>query len=196
MLQIDGAHNANASAKKAKNVMPELLVQHAINSLFSVKVGMKKENIALSTVPPIVSPTPEFRINLAYAVTLYIESDLFDATRIHVLNTLISRLTSADIQSTITPDEGRNVPWHINSIRGVETAKHTLISADDIKEYLKIDEEKIRKEVRELKIIAILMLANNQRSSSKKSYRRRIWKRNQREPCCNLPSKKVKSKSR
>ncbi len=129
--------------------MPELLVQHAINSLFSLKVGMKKENIALSTVPPVVSPSPEFRINLVYAVTLrelfngykfraqmntrYIESDLFDATRIHVLNTMISRLTSADIQSTITPDEGRNVPWHINSIRGVETAKHTLISADGIK---------------------------------------------------------------
>ncbi|HOP25381.1 MAG TPA: D-ornithine 4,5-aminomutase subunit OraE [Defluviitoga sp.] len=173
MLQIDGAHNANASAKKARNVMPELLVQHAINSLFSLKVGMKKENIALSTVPPVVSPSPEFRINLVYAVTLrelfngykfraqmntrYIESDLFDATRIHVLNTMISRLTSADIQSTITPDEGRNVPWHINSIRGVETAKHTLISADGIKKYVKLDEGKIREEVRELKKRAILM---------------------------------------
>jgi len=174
ILQIDGAHNANASAKKARNVMPELLVQHAINSLFSLKVGMKKENIALSTVPPVVSPSPEFRINLVYAVTLrelfkgyrfraqmntrYIESDLFDATRIHVLNALISRLTSADIQSTITPDEGRNVPWHVNSIRGIETAKHTLISADNIKQYIKIDEEKVKKEVRELKMRAILML--------------------------------------
>ncbi|PNR96681.1 D-ornithine 4,5-aminomutase subunit OraE [Petrotoga sp. 9PWA.NaAc.5.4] len=174
MLQIDGAHNANASAKKSRNVMPELLVQHAINSLYSVKVGMKKENIALSTVPPVVSPAPEFRINLVYAVTLrelfkdykfrsqmntrYIESDLFDATRIHVLNTAISRLTSADIQSTITPDEGRNVPWHINSIRGIETAKHTLISMDGIKNYVKINEENIKKEVRELKMRAILML--------------------------------------
>ena len=174
MLQIDGAHNANASAKKSRNVMPELLVQHAINSLYSVKVGMKRENIALSTVPPVVSPAPEFRINLVYAVTLrelfkgykfrsqmntrYIESDLFDATRIHVLNTAISRLTSADIQSTITPDEGRNVPWHINSIRGIETAKHTLISMDGIKNYVKINEENIKKEVRELKMRAILML--------------------------------------
>ncbi|HPG47853.1 MAG TPA: lysine 5,6-aminomutase subunit alpha, partial [Petrotogaceae bacterium] len=35
MLQIDGAHNANASAKKAWNVMPELLVQHTVNSLYS-----------------------------------------------------------------------------------------------------------------------------------------------------------------
>jgi D-ornithine 4,5-aminomutase subunit beta len=71
---------------------------------------------------------------------------------------MISRLTSADIQSTITPDEGRNVPWHINSIRGVETAKHTLISADGIKKYVKLDEGKIREEVRELKMRAILML--------------------------------------
>ncbi len=56
MLQIDGAHNANASAKRAWKVMPELLVQHAINCAFSVKVGMKKDLIALSTVPPVVSP--------------------------------------------------------------------------------------------------------------------------------------------
>ena len=31
MAQIDGAHNANATAVEAWNVMPELLVQHAIN---------------------------------------------------------------------------------------------------------------------------------------------------------------------
>ncbi len=30
MAQIDGAHNANATAVKAWKVMPELLVQHAI----------------------------------------------------------------------------------------------------------------------------------------------------------------------
>lgn len=174
MLQIDGAHNANASAKKAWNVMPELLVQHGINSLYSVKAGMKKENIALSTVPPTTVPSPEFRMNLIYAMTLrevfkdykfraqmntrYIESDLFDATRVHVLNTVLSKLTSADIQSTITPDEGRNVPWHINSIRGVETAKHTMVSLDDIKEYVQINEEKVRPQIRDLKMRAILML--------------------------------------
>jgi D-ornithine 4,5-aminomutase subunit beta len=174
MLQIDGAHNANASAKFAWKVMPELLVQHAINSLYSVKAGMKKENIALSTVPPIVSPTPEFRLNFVYALTIrelfkdykfraqmntrYIESDLFDATRIHVLDTLISRLTKADIQSTITPDEGRNVPWHINSIRGVETAKHTLIALDGIKEMVQVNWDNVREKVRELKMRAILML--------------------------------------
>ena len=52
MLQIDGAHNANATAMKAWKVMPELMVQHAINTAFSVRVGIKPENIALSTVPP------------------------------------------------------------------------------------------------------------------------------------------------
>ncbi|BBE30253.1 LuxR family transcriptional regulator [Tepiditoga spiralis] len=174
MLQIDGAHNANASAKKAWNVMPELIVQHGINCMFSVKAGMKKDLISLSTVPPTTVPSPEFRMNLIYALTLrevmrdykfraqmntrYIEADLFDATRIHTLNTVLSRLTSADIQSTITPDEGRNVPWHINSIRGVETAKHALISLDGIKKYVKIDEEAVRPEIRELKMRAILML--------------------------------------
>ena len=42
MLQIDGAHNANATAREAWKVMPELLVQHGINSAFSLKAGMKK----------------------------------------------------------------------------------------------------------------------------------------------------------
>ncbi len=174
MLQIDGAHNANASARVSWKVMPELLVQHGINSLYSVKAGMKKENIALSTVPPTAAPTPAMRINLPYAVairelfkgykfraqmnTKYIESDLFDATRMHMVDTFISRLTSADIQSTITPDEGRNVPWHVNSIRGIETAKHALIALDGIGEYVKIDHKKINEKVRELKMRAILML--------------------------------------
>ncbi|HEX9094131.1 MAG TPA: lysine 5,6-aminomutase subunit alpha, partial [Coriobacteriia bacterium] len=58
MLQIDGAHNANATAVKAWKVMPELLVQHAINCAFSVSVGMPKEDIALSTVPPDAAPAP------------------------------------------------------------------------------------------------------------------------------------------
>ncbi|MFW6119312.1 MAG: D-ornithine 4,5-aminomutase subunit OraE [Petrotogales bacterium] len=174
MLQIDGAHNANASAKMAWKVMPELLVQHAINCSFSVKSGMEKDNIALSTVPPVVSPTPEFKLNFIYALTVrelfkdfkyraqmntrYIESDLFDATRVHVLDTLISRLTSVDVQSTITPDEGRNVPWHVNSVRGVETAKHTLIALDGIKDILKVNDEYVRPKMRELKMRAILMM--------------------------------------
>jgi len=50
----------------------------------------------------------------------------------HVLNLLISRLTSADIQSTITPDEGRNVPWHIYNIEALDTAKQALVGMDDL----------------------------------------------------------------
>ena len=174
MLQIDGAHNANASSKSAWKVMPELLVQHAINCVFSVRSGMPKELISLSTVPPVTSPAPEFRLNFVYALTVrelfkdyrfraqmntrYIESDLRDATRIHVLDTLISRLTKADIQSTITPDEGRNVPWHINSIRGIQTAKHTLLALDGIQDMLRVNEEVVRPMMRELKMRSILMM--------------------------------------
>ncbi len=174
ILQIDGAHNANASSKVAWKVMPELLVQHAINSLFSVKAGMRKDMIALSTVPPMTAPSPEFKLNFIYALTLrdlfkeykfraqmntrYIESDLFDATRIHVLDTVLSRLTKADIQSTITPDEGRNVPWHINSIRGVETAKHTLVAIDGIKELVGPKMENLIEPIRDMKIRAILYM--------------------------------------
>jgi len=174
ILQIDGAHNANASSRVAWKVMPELLVQHAINSLFSVKAGMQKEYIALSTVPPMTAPAPEFRLNFVYALTLrdlfkdykfraqmntrYIESDLFDATRIHVLDTVLSRLTKADIQSTITPDEGRNVPWHVNSIRGVETAKHTMVALDGIKELVGPNLDNLKEPIRDMKIRAILYM--------------------------------------
>jgi len=174
ILQIDGAHNANASSKVAWKVMPELLVQHAINSAFSVRVGMDKSLISLSTVPPMTSPSPSFRLNFVYALTIrelfkefrfraqmntrYIESDLFDATRIHVLDAVLSRLTQADIQSTITPDEGRNVPWHINSIRGVETAKHTLVAMDGMKKYIGPKTEVLKDEMRDLKIRAILYM--------------------------------------
>lgn len=114
ILQIDGAHNANATAMEAWKVIPELLVQHAINSLFSVKSGIKKELIALSTVPPTASPAPDLKINLPYAVALrdffkdykfraqmntkYMESSTREATVTHVLNMMISKLTSADIQ--------------------------------------------------------------------------------------------------
>ncbi|WP_334305343.1 lysine 5,6-aminomutase subunit alpha TIM-barrel domain-containing protein, partial [Emergencia timonensis] len=70
ILQIDGAHNANATAREAWKVMPELIVQHAINSLFSEKVGIKPENIALSTVPPSATPAPCMYLDLPYAVAL------------------------------------------------------------------------------------------------------------------------------
>ncbi len=148
IAQIDGAHNANATARDAWKVMPELLVQHAINSVFSEKVGIRPDNICLSTVPPAAPPSPDLKLNLPYAVALreffdkykmraqmntkYMDSSTREATVTHVLNLLISRLTSADIQSTITPDEGRNVPWHIYNIEALDTAKQALVGMDDL----------------------------------------------------------------
>ncbi|HSK46859.1 MAG TPA: D-ornithine 4,5-aminomutase subunit OraE [Coriobacteriia bacterium] len=176
MLQIDGAHNANATSIKAWKVMPELLVQHAINCAFSVSIGMPKEDIALSTVPPDAAPAPAMRMDLPYAVALrdlfgeykmraqqntrYMESDSRDATVSHVMNLMISRLTSADIQSTITPDEGRNVPWHYNNIAAIDTAKQSLVGMDGMREMVKIDREnaELRNRIRELKERAVLFL--------------------------------------
>ena len=176
MLQIDGAHNANATAVKAWKVMPELLVQHAINCAFSVSVGMRKDQIALSTVPPDAAPAPCMRMDLPYAVALrdlfgeykmraqentrYMESDSRDATVSHVMNLMISRLTSADIQSTITPDEGRNVPWHYNNVHAVNTAKQSLVGMDGLAEFVKIDRENpvFKDRVREIKERAVLFL--------------------------------------
>jgi D-ornithine 4,5-aminomutase subunit beta len=173
LLQIDGAHNANATAKEAWKVMPELLVQHAINSQFSVFSGMKKENIALSTVPPTTAPAPDLKINLPYAVALrdffkdyrmraqmntkYMESSTREATVTHVLNMLISKLTSADIQSTITPDEGRNVPWHMYNVEACDTAKQALIGMDGLLDLVEVKKDGFMKQkVRELKERAIL----------------------------------------
>lgn len=175
MVQIDGAHNANATAREAWKVMPELLVQHAINCAFSTMVGMPRENIALSTVPPTAPPAPCLALDLPYAVALrwlfsgykiraqqntrYIESDMREATVTHVLNLLVSRLTSADIQSTITPDEGRNVPWHYNNIAAVDTAKQVLSGLDSIKELVEVKSYGLVKErVRELVERAVLFL--------------------------------------
>ena len=176
MLQIDGAHNANATAVKAWKVMPELLVQHAINCAYSVAVGMPKENIALSTVPPDAAPAPCMRMDLPYAIALrdlfgeykmraqqntrYMESDGREATVAHVMNLMISRLTSADIQSTITPDEGRNVPWHYNNVAAVDTAKQSLVGMDGLREMLKVDREspELKARVREIKERAVLFL--------------------------------------
>ncbi|MFW5889255.1 MAG: D-ornithine 4,5-aminomutase subunit OraE [Bacillota bacterium] len=173
ILQIDGAHNANATAMVAWKVMPELMVQHAINSLFSVKAGIKKENIALSTVPPTAVPAPDLKINLPYAKALrdffseykmraqmntkYMESSTRDATVTHVLNMMISKLTSADIQSTITPDEGRNVPWHMYNVEACDTAKQALIGMDGLLEMVQLKTKGyLPKKVRELKERAIL----------------------------------------
>lgn len=157
ILQIDGAHNANATAIEAWKVMPELMVQHAINCQFSLHSGMPKSHIALSTVPPTASPAPDLKINLPYAVALrdffsdfkfraqmntkYMESSTREATVTHVLNMVISKLTSADIQSTITPDEGRNVPWHMFNVEACDTAKQTLIGLDGLLEMVEIKKE-------------------------------------------------------
>lgn len=175
MLQIDGAHNANATAMKGYKVMPELMVQHAINCKFSELAGMKNTNISLSTVPPSAPPAPCLKLDLPYAVALreffdrykmraqmntkYMESCMREATVTHTLNLLISELTSADIQSTITPDEGRNVPWHYNNIHAVNTAKQALIGMDGLKEMVELKKEGyLRDKVREIKERAVLFL--------------------------------------
>ena len=169
IAQIDGAHNANATAREAWKVMPELIVQHAINSLFSRKVGMKPGNICLSTVPPTAPPAPCVYLDLPYAVALrdllrdykmraqmntkYMEASAREATVTHVLNMLISKLTSADIQSTITPDEGRNVPWHIYDIEACDTAKQTFVGMDGLMEMVELKKDgplaEMSREIRE-----------------------------------------------
>ncbi len=173
IAQIDGAHNANATAREAWKVMPELMVQHAINSIFSAKVGIDKSNICLSTVPPTAPPAPCLHIDLPYAVALreffsdyrmraqqntkYMEASTREATVTHVLNLLTSKLTSADIQSTITPDEGRNVPWHIYNIEAVDTAKQTFQGLDGFNEMVELkDTGYLREAAREIKERAVL----------------------------------------
>ena len=173
--QIDGAHNANATARDAWKVMPELMVQHAINSIFSAKVGVPKKNICLSTVPPSATPGPCVYMDLPYAVALrdlfveyrmraqmntkYIEASTREATVTHVLNMLISKLTSADIQSTITPDEGRNVPWHIYNIEACDTAKQALVGMDGLMDMVELKQEGyLREKARELKERAVLFM--------------------------------------
>jgi D-ornithine 4,5-aminomutase subunit beta len=175
IAQIDGAHNANATAREAWKVMPELIVQHAINSLFSAKVGIKKSNICLSTVPPTAPPAPSVFMDLPYAVALreicdeyrmraqmntkYMEASAREATVTHVLNMLISKLTRADIQSTITPDEGRNVPWHIYNMEACDTAKQTLIGLDGLMDMIELKKEgPLREMVREIKERACLFM--------------------------------------
>lgn len=176
IAQIDGAHNANATAREAWKVMPELMVQHAINSIFSLRVGMDSKDICLSTVPPTAPPAPCMRIDLPYAVALreffsdyrmraqmntkYMQSSTREATVTHVLNLLISQMTSADIQSTITPDEGRNVPWHIYNVEAIDTAKQAFAGMDGLQQILKIrrDEEPMKGSVREIKERAILFM--------------------------------------
>ena len=176
IFQIDGAHNANATARYGWKVMPELMVQHGLNCMFSALVGMPKDLVGLSTVPPSAPPAPKLWYDLPYAVALRdlfsdyrmraqqntrcIESDLAEAIRTHTVDTLISMLTSADIQSTITPDEGRNLPWHVNSVRGVQTVKQTWSALDGIKEMVTVKRDgPLGSMVRDLKERAIGFLA-------------------------------------
>ncbi|NLW40159.1 MAG: LuxR family transcriptional regulator, partial [Tissierellia bacterium] len=130
----------------------------------------------LSTVPPTAPPAPCMRLDLPYAVALrelfyeykmraqmntkYMESSTREATVTHVLNLLISQLTRADIQSTITPDEGRNVPWHIYNIEAVDTAKQAFAGMDGLNEMVEIKrhEGELADKVRELKERAILFM--------------------------------------
>ena len=175
ILQIDGAHNANATAREAWKVMPELIVQHAINSLFSEKVGIKPDHIALSTVPPTATPAPCMYYDLPYAVALrdfcgrykiraqqntkYICSSAREATVTHVMNMFISKLTSADIQSTITPDEGRNVPWHIYNMEACDNAKQALIGMDGLMEMVELKKDgPLREMARDIKERAVLFM--------------------------------------
>ena len=175
IAQIDGAHNANATAREAWKVMPELIVQHAINSLFSEKVGIKPGNILLSTVPPTAPPAPCVYMDLPYAVALrdfcdryrmraqmntkYMEASAREATVTHVLNMLVSKLTRADVQSTITPDEGRNVPWHIYNIEACDTAKQTLTGLDGLMEMVELKKDgPLREKAREIKERACLFM--------------------------------------
>ncbi|TVP85498.1 MAG: LuxR family transcriptional regulator [Acholeplasmataceae bacterium] len=175
LAQIDGAHNANATARDAWKVMPELLIQHAINCRMSEKVGMRPDLICLSTVPPAAPPSPDLKLNLPYALALreffsaykmraqmntkYMDSSTREATVTHVLNLVISRLTSADIQSTITPDEGRNVPWHVYNIEALDTAKQAMTGMDDLMSMLDFKKEGYLTDTkRELQERAVLML--------------------------------------
>lgn len=175
MAQIDGAHNANATAREAWKVMPELMVQHAINCQYSVMAGIPRDRICLSTVPPTAPPAPCVTMDLPYAVALrqlfdgfrfraqmntkYMESCTREVTVTHVLNMLLSRLTSTDIQSTITPDEGRNVPWHYNNIHGVNTAKQALLGLDGLQDMVSLNYEgELGVRVRELKERACLFM--------------------------------------
>jgi D-ornithine 4,5-aminomutase subunit beta len=175
LAQIDGAHNANATARDAWKVMPELFVQHAINSRMSERIGIRPDLICLSTVPPAAPPSPDIKINLPYAIALrefmdrykmraqmntkYMDSSTREATVTHVLNLLVSRLTSADIQSTITPDEGRNVPWHVYNIEALDTAKQAMMGMDDLLSMLEFKKEGyLVEKKRELKERAILMM--------------------------------------
>ncbi|UOZ06902.1 D-ornithine 4,5-aminomutase subunit OraE [Amycolatopsis sp. WQ 127309] len=173
ILQVDGAHNANSTAVRAWNIFPELMVQHALNCVMSEIAGMRRDRIALSTVPPTAPPAPKIALDLPYAVALrylfdgfvfraqqntrYSTTNAHETTVLHVLDTLISRLTSADIQSTIAPDEARHVPWHGASVEAVSATKQALVGLDGLREQVRFDEDVMGPRIRDLIARAVLM---------------------------------------
>jgi D-ornithine 4,5-aminomutase subunit beta len=173
ILQVDGAHNANSTALKAWNIFPELMVQHALNSVMSECAGMRRDRIALSTVPPTAPPAPKIALDLPYAIALrylfegfvfraqqntrYCTTNGHEATVLHVLDTMISRLTSVDIQSTIAADEARHVPWHAASVAAVSATKQVLVGLDGLSEMIRFDEQVTGPRVRDLIARSVLM---------------------------------------
>ena len=91
--------------------------------------------------------------------TKYICSSVREATVTHVMNMVISKLTSADIQSTITPDEGRNVPWHIYNMEAVDNAKQALLAMDGLMEMVELKKDgPLRENARDIKERAVLFM--------------------------------------
>ena len=91
--------------------------------------------------------------------TKFMESETREATVTHTLNMVISRLTRADIQSTITPDEGRNVPWHYYNIAAINNARQALDGLDGLRDLVKLDRnDELGREIRELKERAVLFM--------------------------------------
>ena len=91
--------------------------------------------------------------------TKYICSSVREATVTHVMNMFISKLTSADIQSTITPDEGRNVPWHIYNMEACDNAKQALIGMDGLMEMIELKKDgPLREMARDIKERACLFM--------------------------------------
>ena len=75
------------------------------------------------------------------------------------MNMVISKLTSADIQSTITPDEGRNVPWHIYNMEAIDNAKQAFVYMDGFNELVELKKDgPLREMAREIKERATLFM--------------------------------------
>lgn len=174
ILQVDGAHNANSTALKAWNVRPEVLVQHALNCSASELAGMPRNLVALSTVPPTAPPAPKLTLDLPFAMavrhlftgfvlraqqnTRYSTTNTSESIVLHVLDTLITRLCGADIQSTIAPDEARCVPWHSSSVQAVTATKQALIALDGLANMTTVDLEALRPAMVELIARSVLMM--------------------------------------